>query len=79
VSEIGIEGGRSGRRGRLSPPRRGVAGAAELDSVDPVGAAGAVVEAATEAGGLVVADGLCVEPELELELELELGVLLHCQ
>lgn len=75
MSEIGIEGGRSGRRGRLSPPRRGAAGAAELDSVDPVGAAGAVVEAATEAGGLVDADGLCAEPELELELE----VLLHCQ
>lgn len=61
--------GQSGRRGRLSLPRQGGAGAVELDSVDPAGAADAgavvVVAAAAEAGvgvgGLFDAGGLSLE------------------
>jgi hypothetical protein len=69
VSET--EGGQSGRCGRLSPPRQGAAGAAGLGSVDPAGAAGAVVvEAATGVDGLFDAGGLSVELEVPLHCQL---------
>jgi hypothetical protein len=66
VSEI--EGGQSGRCGRLSPPHQGAAGAAGLGSVDPAGAA-VVVEAATGVDGLVGAGGLSVELEVPLRCQ----------